>query len=654
MMMTKTSRFLVAIWSAMVCAAAVLAMAPAAHAEEPLALTARVTDPARVVNNQGPVDAALARLEEERDFQLFVLYVQTTQPRAISGFVDEVVRLSNLSGRDSLLTVAARDRTYQLWVGDDVAKRVSEGEQDEVLASVERALRNGDYGGAAIAAADGLRSASDGGGASSGGGGGGGISVIIPLLLIIGLVVAGIWWLLGRKGRAKDAGQAADRSAQELAPRANQLLIEADDALQAAYQEVEFARAQFGDESVSAHTAALAEANVKLKAAFARRRGMEDGPSEGGQAAGGWAEIVALVEEARGAIELQLAGLRRLRDIEGSAPAVLEAIRRRLPELERRAEAVGQIHAGLSRYAEEVFTPVADNPRLVEEGLAQIRGEAEDAQREIDAGRPAGAVASLSNAEAAAARTAGLLDAVERLAQQIRDAEAAWQQQLAEAQHDLAAARGAINNGHDANLDAKISRAAELVSRSRQAGSRPRPDPLAALRDAEEAEALADSFLAELQQRQQEAEKLRQMASSSIRTAESAFARAADYVMSRRGGVQARTKLREAERSVEEARALIDNDPRRAVEVAQYATRQAEDAIELTSRGEMSDYGPVFGRPRGMGGLGGLGGIIFGGLGGLGRSGGGFSFPRGGGRMGGGRSRGGGFGSGGRTRGGRW
>jgi hypothetical protein len=130
--------------------------------------------------------------------------------------------------------------------------------------------------------------------------------------------------------------------------------------------------------------------------------------------------------------------------------------------------------------------------------------------------------------------------------------------------------------------------------------------------------------------------------------------------MTRRGNIQARSRLREAERRIELARSFLEQDPRRAAEEAGQATRIAEDAISQMSHGDsgMGYGGPVFGPggSGGMGGLGGLGGIILGGLGGLARGGGGMSFP--GGRRGGGgfgRSRGGSFGSGGgRSRGGRW
>jgi hypothetical protein len=192
-----------------------------------------------------------------------------------------------------------------------------------------------------------------------------------------------------------------------------------------------------------------------------------------------------------------------------------------------------------------------------------------------------------------------------------------------------------------------VQEAERLMAESRRLGSGARPDPLAALQAAEQAEAIADQVLLDLKQREEEEERIRQQARSNLQTAESAYARARDYVMSPRGaGVEVRTRLREAERRLQTARDLLERDPRTSVQESQAATREAEEG------------GGFPGTSRGPGGLGGLGDILMGGLGGLARGGGGGGFPiprPKTGSSGTGRSRGGSFRSGGgRSRGGRW
>src|SRR5688500_18782097 len=78
----------------------------AVEAEEPGAISQRVNDSAGAIGDRQSVEAALDRLERERDYQLFLLYVQTTQPRTIASFLDETVQRSNLSTRDGLPVVA--------------------------------------------------------------------------------------------------------------------------------------------------------------------------------------------------------------------------------------------------------------------------------------------------------------------------------------------------------------------------------------------------------------------------------------------------------------------------------------------------------------------------------------------------------------------
>jgi len=163
---------------------------------------------------------------------------------------------------------------------------------------------------------------------------------------------------------------------------------------------------------------------------------------------------------------------------------------------------------------------------------------------------------------------------------------------------------------------------------------------------------------------------------ASLASARADVDRAADFIATRRSGVgrRARTRLAEAERSLETALGLRDSDPNAAMDHARQAERMAEEAYSLAAADfdGWNQGGPNPTRGGGGSDIAGaiLGGIIGGILSGGGHGGGwggspwGSSGPSGGGGGwgGGGHSRGGGFGGfgggggggGGHSRGGRW
>jgi hypothetical protein len=114
--------------------------------------------------------------------------------------------------------------------------------------------------------------------------------------------------------------------------------------------------------------------------------------------------------------------------------------------------------------------------------------------------------------------------------------------------------------------------------------------------------------------------------------ARSSFSAASDFLATRRGAVgsEARTRLVEAQRHLEQAMALSEQDPTQALREAQYADQLAQLALQLTQSDVeqwSSPYGPGRGGGYGRGGgidLGSLvlGGILIGGGGGFGGRGG--------------------------------
>ena len=92
-----------------------------------------------------------------------------------------------------------------------------------------------------------------------------------------------MYWFFSRRPGAEPATPAVAAAKQDpnkLARDANRLLIETDDAVRDAEQELGFAEAQFGATEVEAFRAALREASGQLQGAFAARQRLDDNEPE--------------------------------------------------------------------------------------------------------------------------------------------------------------------------------------------------------------------------------------------------------------------------------------------------------------------------------------------------------------------------------------
>jgi hypothetical protein len=216
-----------------------------------------------------------------------------------------------------------------------------------------------------------------------------------------------------------------------------------------------------------------------------------------------------------------------------------------------------------------------------------------------------------------------------------------------------------VLEGHDvAALSPAVARAEAVLA---DAGD-PR-DPLTSLRRLEEAERALDEGLARARDAAVRDQRARALLDQALLSARSAMTAAADFIATRRGAVgpDARTRLAEAQRHVEQALAVARHDPAAALHEAQQADALAQHALAL-AQSDVEQWSSPYGGPVRGGGvdLGSLvlGGILLGGGGGYGGGGygGGYGVRRGGyggggfgglGGLGGGRRGGGGrFGGG--------
>jgi hypothetical protein len=639
-----------------------------AWAEQPLRVDDPVTDRVGAIAGDGArVRGALERLRDANGTQLFVVYVSGFDGMNGQQWSDETARRSQLGNRDVLLAVAVDDRAYGYSVAGEFPLSDSEL-ADLAVQEVEPRLAAGDWAGAAVAMADGLRT---GGGAGGDGGGGLGVGA----LLVGAGIVGGGAVLLSRRRRARGAGVRAGSSpaapgragapsehatipTRELVQQANAALIEVDNAVQTSEQELGFAQASFGDEAVTGFRQALEQARGELGQAFALRQRLDDAEPEDEQTVRAMlTDILQLCRSADNRLDAQAEAFDRLRDLERTVPEVLaalgpraQAVQAQLPQEEERLESMR------GRYAATALAPVTGNVEQARQRLNAAQGELTEARSALDAGRRGEAVVSTRAAEDAVAQASTLLDGIARLETDLLEAGARIAAARAETEKDLAEARAMLASGNapdPAGLRPLIGRA-EAALTAAEAALRPAPDtlpdPLGALRQVDEADVVLDAALAAARDAQAQRQRAAAILDQALLAARSSFSAASDFVATRRGAVgsEARTRLVEAQRHLEQAMVLSEQDPTHALREAQYADQMAQLALQLAQSDVdqwSSPYGP--GRSGGYGRGGGfdlgslvLGGILLGGGGGFGGGRGGFGGGRSPGSFGGSGTRG--------------
>jgi TPM domain len=646
-----------------------------AAADEPFALTEPVTDTAGVLDDESGDEQAIEELQAQGDVQLFVVFVDSFEGTDGTTWAQETAELTGLGGNDLLFAVATEDRAYGWDPGSAVG--VTNDEIAEVISSqVEPELAAGDWDASVVALADGL-----GGGAAAGADDGSGGGGALGVLAAIALVGGGGYALVRSRRRRKQAAEqqvAAARAAdpfpdettEQLTFRVSQALLDLDEASRTSQLELDFARAQYGEEQVAGFAEALAQSQAELHQAFTLRQQLDDEiPEDEATQRRMLAEALRLTESADARLDAQAAAFDQLRDLERTAPQALDRLapevdrlQARLPEEERRLAALRE------RWADSALAPVADNVEQARARLAAAGQEITDARADVQAGQAGKAVGSLRVAEDAVAQSRTLLDAVGRLATELDGALQRIAAVRADTEQDLAEARALLGQatGDTAGLAPLVARAEAALAATGEppAGRAPadqRPDPLAALRRLEEADAALDTALAGARDAQTRARRAAAALDQTVLTARAAIDAAGDFIATRRGAVgpEARTRLAEAQRRLDAAVATGPAEPEPALREAQTAVTLAQQALDLArddvdrwSGGAGWGPGPVPpGYGGGYGGYGGrpgvdlgslvLGGILLGGSRGpVGR--GGFSGGSFGGGAGGGGRRGGG------------
>ncbi|MDQ1204157.1 TPM domain-containing protein [Microbacterium sp. SORGH_AS_0862] len=631
--------------------AAVFLVAGPAAATPPVQLGASyVSDEAGVLGDaeRAQVEDRLERLAETDNLNLWVVYVDRfSSPSDAKDWATQTAEQGGLGPNQYLLAIAVDARQY--WISSDTSGPLSENQITAVDQDwVYPALREGDWAGAAIAAADGMsaaRSGADGGADSGGGGGapgvgssgsgsGGAVGIVIIVVSVLALAAVAAYFVI-RAARRRAASRPAE-STEDLGKRAAAALVAADDALREAEQEHGFAAAQFGEEATRGLREALTTARAELDQAFTLRQQLDDEIPDTDEQARAWHEqTLQLASAAAARVQAQLDAFADLRRIEQDLPATQERLR------SSRAEAAAAQQSAQERFTQlaalypaAALSTIVDNAAQATDRLALADAQLAAADAAADAGDTGKAAVALHTAEQALAQARQLADAVGAHGDRLAAAKAEIPALRAELVRDIAAAEQLPDP------DGRLSAASAAARAQLDAADE---DPAAALSALQRVDDELDALLSSARDAAARAEHARQVLPPTLAHAQAQIGAAEDFISSRRGavGATARTRLADARASFGLAQQQAQAAPEQALDAASRAARLAADAISAAQ----SDVSGFSGGAGGGGDLGAmLGGILIGSaLGGGRRRSGGF----GGGGFGGGGFGGGGFGCGG-------
>ena len=623
--------------------------------------TGQITDKVGALGDRrDQVTTALNRLDAQHGVQLFVVYVRDFSGKAPVDWANETATKNGLGLHDVLLAVATHARQYGY--STDTDSGVTPAQLASVAGTaIEPALRQNDWAGAAIGAADGIGAVVAGQpvpavaitpghpdpGASSSSDSG---AWVAGTVVVVGAGAVGLFAYSRSRRRqaAPGSGAGSGRSVRQvplkdLDASAKHALVATDDAVRTSEEELGFASAEFGDEAAAPFAAALAEAKAELTAAFRVRQALDDEiPEDEPTQRRMLAEIIERCQRANGRLDAEAKAFDRLRALVEHAPTALAAATEVAAAQSARVTAATALLQRLrTDFADSAAAPIAEHPQQIADRLAFADDSLAAARVALDGGDRRRSAVLIRGAEAGIDQAGQLLDAIDRRSAELDSAAAKLPAALAEMDSDLADAHGlAASQGAaatSADLAGRAARAQQVVATLRQEMFG-RYDPIDALRRAEEADALLDEALDAVREREQNDRRARSLLEQATLTARSEIAAAEDFIATRRGAVgsQARTRLAEAKRLLQQSAAAAGGDPSQALALAQQADSRARQAM-AAAQGDADSYRSPYGGQSGSMGGAVLGGIILGDLLGGGRG-------RGGGRGGGWPSGGGGFG----------
>jgi len=430
--------------------------------------------------------------------------------------------------------------------------------------------------------------------------------------------MAGFW---GRRKREQEELAAQDA---DLARRAEQALVGADERIRTTSDELSFAEAELGESLTADLRKALAAVRTHLREAFQLHQLNHDEiPDTAEELRTRNARILQLcdwaqdlLDEKTSVLAESVAKVRRAPEIIAQVRAEAAALSARIPQTN---DAVARLSA---RYAESAMHQITASAAEAEQLISFATHSADVSERRRAAKQNEEANVALETATEATRRASALLDAVEDFEIEALRAESTLAEVVADSRSDLIAARTAPSAPAVAEAVAALQAALAALTPSGKPN-----DPFAELSQLRDANSALDEAIAKARHRAENPLPSIAQVQHAIDDADRQLGVARGLIAGHRGwiGADARTRLAEAERlrvdlsdllPAEETREAALVQARRVAHLASEALQLAQRDID-SSRPQDQDWGGGGGwggGPRRGGGGGDLASGILGGL----------------------------------------
>ena len=428
--------------------------------------------------------------------------------------------------------------------------------------------------------------------------------------------MAGFW---GKRKREQEELAAQDA---DLARRAEQALVSADERIRTTSDELSFAEAELGESLTGDLRKALAAVRTHLREAFQLHQLNHDEiPDTVEELRTRNARILQLcdwaqdlLDEKTSVLAESVAKVRRAPEIIAQVRAEAAALSTRIPQTN---EAVARLSA---RYSDSAMHQITASAAEAEQLISFATHSADVSERRRAAKQNEEANVALETATEATRRASALLDAVEDFEIEALRAESTLAEVVADSRGDLIAARTAPNVPAVAQAVAELQSALAALTPSGQPN-----DPFAELSQLRDANSALDEAIAKARHRADNPLPSIAQVQHAIDDADRQLGVARGLISGHRGwiGADARTRLAEAERlRVDLSDLLPAEDTREAALVqARRVAHLASEALQLaqrdidSSRPQDQGWGGGGGRRGGGGGdlaSGILGGLVIG------------------------------------------
>lgn len=594
---------------------------PTASASPPLRLTNYVTDQAGVLDAAAlaTVTGAVDDLYNARRVRLWVVYVPSFSGESGVQWAQRAMEINDFQpDQDAILAVATQDRDYALLAGKAI---LGNSEQADLRRNeVEPALRQGDWAGAATAAATGLSNAGSPTSSVSW------VGIVAVLAVIVAAVLALLVWQRRRRRQRREAEFEAAKRVDPADPNAlsslsldalddlsKSIVVEVDNAVRTSDNELTLAVEEFGERDTAPFTKAVDGAKTALTQAFNARQILDDTiPETPQQRRDLLTRVIVAAARADDELEAQREAFGKLRDLVINAPDRLDTLTQQMVDLTARVEPAERTLAALhSQFAETALASVADNVEHARQRLAfadQSIGQAR-ALVAKPAGSQGGLVDAIRSAESGLGQARTLLDAVDSASTDINRAVTALPAAITDIGNGIAAAAGHLAKADVPRAD-ELSKARDAavaaVAAAQSAGT---SDPLGTFTQLTQADATLDRLLAAISDEVEAAARLSRAFDQALLNAQAQVRSVSDFVDTRRGSVgpEARTRLAEAVRQLDAAAAVRASNPAEGIQRANGAAMLAVQAQSMANADVQAAQRQYTGR-YGGGGFGGGGG----------------------------------------------